>query len=655
VDLSVSDAPVGRLLDGRYHIEAAIARGGMATVYRALDTRLDRVVALKIMHPELATDGEFVGRFVREARAAAKLSHPSVVGVFDQGEDSGTVYLSMEYVEGRTLRQILREEGRLSPADALDMMTPVLAALQAAHEAGIVHCDVKPENILVGENGRIKVADFGLAKALTDPVAATGPLLGTVNYISPEQALGEPATPRSDVYSAGVVLSELLTGRPPHAAATDEQVIANHVDVDVQPPSLTDASIPAAVDELVLQATARDPRRRFAAAGVALEATEQVRASIDAGQGLESLDAAGVSVGEALTHVSAPPVQSDQHTSYLQAAPAAPASRTTAPSARRQARRNGGTTPRRAAGVPTRRTTRRPPRWRRILVLSALVAVIGGVIAGAWWLGEGRYVTTPSLLNLTVEEAIEEAQNAGLRVRQGGTEPSETFEAGRVMRTDPAPNERALRGVPIVLTTSSGPDRVTVPDVRGRSLEDATERIEDAGLVVEGPEEAYDNQVPEGDVISQGIAAGEKVKRGDAVPVVVSMGPEPLEITDYTGQEADKAERELRELGFDVVLEEQPHNEVRTGFVISQSPNSGTGVSGDQITLVVASQPDRIPVPNVIGRNVEEAERILSEAGFTNITIDERPSFWPQRQVVDQRPRPDREVRPDREIVLRVR
>ncbi|MFW6091213.1 MAG: protein kinase domain-containing protein, partial [Actinomycetota bacterium] len=207
MDLTVSDAPLGRLLDGRYRVDAALARGGMATVYRALDTRLDRTVALKVMHPELTVDDEFVASFIGEARSAARLSHPNVVGVFDQGQDDGVVFLAMEYVEGSTLRHVLRERGPLTSAQALAMLEPVLSALSAAHEAGIVHRDVKPENVLVGENGRIKVADFGLARALADSGTGNhGVLLGTVNYISPEQAQGAPATPRSDVYSAGVML-----------------------------------------------------------------------------------------------------------------------------------------------------------------------------------------------------------------------------------------------------------------------------------------------------------------------------------------------------------------------------------------------------------------------------------------------------------------
>ncbi|MGH8774237.1 MAG: protein kinase domain-containing protein, partial [Jiangellaceae bacterium] len=321
MDLHVSEAPVGRMVDGRYRVDATLARGGMATVYRALDTRLDRVVALKVMHPELAVDDEFVERFIGEARSAARLSHPAVVAVFDQGEDAGSVFLAMEYVEGRTLRRVLRDRGRLSPEHALKLVEPVLAALDAAHTAGIVHRDVKPENVLVGDDGRVKVADFGLARALSDASTATrGLLLGTVNYISPEQALGEAATPRSDVYSAGVMLYELLTGAPPHTGPTDFVIVRSHIDEDVPAPSETEPAVPGPVDELVRRSTTRDPEQRYADAGAFLAAVRGTRAALDSAvPGLEPRESAGVSIAEAMTstHAVHGPGRLSDHTTVL--------------------------------------------------------------------------------------------------------------------------------------------------------------------------------------------------------------------------------------------------------------------------------------------------------------------------------------------------
>jgi eukaryotic-like serine/threonine-protein kinase len=653
VDLSVSAPPVGRLLDGRYRVEAALARGGMATVYSALDTRLERVVALKVMHPELAVDDEFVERFIAEARSAARLSHPNVVGVFDQGEDAGTVFLAMEYVEGRTLRQVLRDRGALPAPDALALIDPVLAALTAAHEGGIVHRDVKPENVLVGENGRVKVADFGLARALTDSGTTTrGLLLGTVNYISPEQALGEPATPRSDVYSAGIVLYELLTGTTPHAGATDFVVVRNHIDNDVPPPSHIEPGIHPIVDQLVLRATARDVHQRFADANEFAEAVTAARDVVGAPvDGLETREAAGVSMTEAMSLTGTEMLEDGAwETSVMPA----PAHRTPGrpderrgqppPSARRQQRRP----------EPPSRARRRRRSWVGSLLLVIGLVLAGGVAAGAWWLGEGRYASVPPLVDLTYAEAEQRADEAGLRVRQGGVEPSERIEAGRVVRTEPDTGGRVLRGQYVTVITSSGAERFAVPDLRGKSKEEAEQALGERNLVAE-IDERYDDRVAEGNVIDQGIPPGQELRAGEHVPVYVSLGREPIEITDFTGQDAGAAEQQLTEDGFAVVREERHSPGVRPGIVISQTPNSGQGYRGDEISLVVSAEPSELRMPDVRGQHVDDAVRILNEAGFHDIELNERGGPFRLNIVVDQRPRPGREVSPDREIELRVR
>ena len=281
VDTTMSDALVGRVLDGRYRVEARIARGGMATVYRALDTRLDRVVALKVMHQLFAENDQFVARFNREAKSAARLSHPNVVAVYDQGEDDGYVFLAMEYVQGRTLRDLLRERTRLTPAEALSVLEPVLAALSAAHAAGLVHRDVKPENVLLADDGRVKVADFGLARAAANLEATSATsLIGTVAYLSPEQVIRGIADERSDVYSAGVMLFEMLTGRPPYDGETAVSVALKHAHEDVPPPSSLVSGIPTSVDLLVARATARDPDRRPHDAGAFLAEVVRVRGGL---------------------------------------------------------------------------------------------------------------------------------------------------------------------------------------------------------------------------------------------------------------------------------------------------------------------------------------------------------------------------------------
>ncbi|MGH8829310.1 MAG: protein kinase domain-containing protein, partial [Jiangellaceae bacterium] len=483
MDLFVTDTRIGRLIDGRYRVESVLARGGMATVYRALDARLERTVALKIMHPELAADDEFVVRFIGEARSAARLSDPHVVAVFDQGDDDGAVFLAMEYVEGATLREALREHGRLDAEVALEVTESVLTALSAAHRAGIVHRDVKPENVLVGEDGRVKVADFGLARALSNSSNATqGPLLGTVNYISPEQALGEPATPRSDVYSAGIMLYELLTGFAPHTGPTDFIVVRSHIDQDVPPPSAA-VPVPPAVDELVRTATARDPGDRYADAQRFLDALHRVQALLpasgldDADQtiiGAEAVEAAGVTLSTALQdtmlssaavtpvadHAGAVIDSDPAHTRIIQPSPATP------PPVGRRAARAGSA---RASNHHRQRRSVRGP------ILFAVVLVIAIAVAGgAWWLGAGRWTSTPALLNLTPEAAVAKADQSGLSAVVDGEAFSETVEVGLVVGTDPAPGAKIRRDGEVGLTLSKGPERYEIPDLVGMTLEEAT-------------------------------------------------------------------------------------------------------------------------------------------------------------------------------------
>ncbi|HEY0617015.1 MAG TPA: protein kinase, partial [Kribbella sp.] len=285
VSTQLSDHLVGRVLDGRYRVGARVAKGGMATVYEALDMRLDRIVALKVMHLGLGDDAEFGRRFVAEARAAARLSHPNVVAVFDQGDDDGTLFLAMEYVPGRTLRDVIRQQAPLPPARALDLLAPVLSALSAAHDAGIVHRDIKPENVLISNDGTVKVADFGLARAVTTTgnTATQGLLMGTVSYLAPELVTDGSADARSDVYSAGILLYELLTGNKPHTGDTPIQVAYAHVHADVPPPSQIQPGIPPYVDALVQRATARDRDIRPADARVLSRQVRRVRSALEEG------------------------------------------------------------------------------------------------------------------------------------------------------------------------------------------------------------------------------------------------------------------------------------------------------------------------------------------------------------------------------------
>jgi eukaryotic-like serine/threonine-protein kinase len=617
VDLSVSAPLVGRIVDGRYRVEAIVARGGMATVYRAVDARLDRVVALKVMHPDLAADSDFVVRFTAEARAAARLSHPAVVAVFDQGEDDGAVYLAMEYVEGRTLRKLLREQGRLSPGHALEVIDPVLAALDAAHHAGIVHRDMKPENVLVGHGGQVKVADFGLARALTDASTATrGLLLGTVNYISPEQALGEGATPRSDVYSTGVMLYELLTGQPPHTGPTDFVVVRSHIEIDVPAPSLVEPAVSPGLDALVRRATAREPLNRFADAGEFLAelrlARPTVGSGVDAGfgamiAGLEPRETAGVSLHEAMTAIMPSSAgEPPGHTNLIDRT----SGRTAAPP------RSRPQTPR-SAPFAERRRARERSRWRGPLLLSAVLLLAAGLAAGAWWYGAGRYTATPSLIDLTVEDARTAAEREGLAVEEAEPRFSEVIEPGRVVETVPGPGERILHEGTIELHVSKGPERYVVPDLAGLTRAEAEDALGAAGIPVGEIEEIYHEEVPAGVVVSQSAPPGEELRRDTPVSVEVSKGQEPIEIEDFTGRPFTEAEKALTDAGFVVETEEISDSDLPPGTVISQDPSSGTGARGDEIRLQVAASGQlKIPVPNVVGMDVGAARLLLGALGF---------------------------------------
>lgn len=659
MDLSVSDAPVGRLLDGRYRIEALLARGGMATVYKATDTRLDRAVALKIMHAELAADDEFVARFINEARAVARLSDPNVVNVFDQGEDDGAVYLAMEYIHGRTLRDVLHERGRLGADLALEVAESVLSALAAAHRAGIVHRDVKPENVLVGNDGRVKVADFGLARANSTSSKTTRGLLGTVSYISPEQALGDRATPRSDVYSAGIMLYELLTGKTPHEGPTDFVVVRSHIDDDVPPPSEA-VPLPPAVDDLVLTATAREPRQRYADAGAFLDAIRSTRATI-AGAPLpvpdddpeltqahaEPRDSAGVTLDEALagrtepeddeaeTDDAAPPVDDRREPEVSRPGSTrlidAPLSIRFAEDETDDEAPAPGSRAARQAEARARASSHRrneQSRSRRGLYLFLFVLLLAiGVATAAWWYGSGRWESTPSLLDLTAEQAEARADDSGFTAVNGGEEHSETVEAGLVLSTEPAPGERLLGGGEITYVLSLGPERYEVPELVGRTVDDANELAEPLSMTVRIDEEVYHDEVEAGLILTQSVEPGEQVRRDTEIAVTVSRGPQPLEIQDFTGRSAEEAQAALAEAGFRVGVQEQSSDDVEAGVVISQDPAGGTGFREDEITLVVSTGPELIEVPNVRGERVERAEEILREAGFEVQVEDLFPEF----------------------------
>jgi eukaryotic-like serine/threonine-protein kinase len=606
---STGDALIGRTLDGRYRVLRRIADGGMATVYLAVDERLDREVALKVMREHLTHDESFVTRFRREARSSASLSHPNVVAVFDQGEDDGHIFLAMEYVPGQTLRDVMREEGLLSPRAALDVLDPVLQALAEAHTKGLIHRDVKPENVILNDNGTVKVADFGLARAVTSQTVTStqGVLLGTVAYLSPEQVERGIADARSDVYAAGLMLFEMLTGTKAFTGETAIHVAYQHVHGGVPNPSSRVAGLPPALDELVAVATARDPDERPADAAEFLTLVRRTRATIPAG----ALDArpAGVAAGVAAaqpTATAALPLQRARPAAEAAGGVATrPRSETVAialppPPLEGRVVATGG-------GAPRRR------RWWPAVVAAALIA---GLTAWFFLLGPGATATVPSVQGRTQAEAVSAVRTAALdpRVTQAF---SEKVAAGVVISTDPAAGTTVRRGTDVALVVSKGPERYAVPPVVGMTLAEATARIEDVNLEVGKVGKAFDEKVPEGQVVSAKPGPGASLKKGATVSLTVSKGRKPIEVPDLTGKDATKAARELSALGLKVDATKQQNSDtVGKGKVISQDPRDGTLFKGDKVTLVVSKGPVLVDVPNVVGQQLAQARTALEGAGF---------------------------------------
>ncbi|MDO0928096.1 Stk1 family PASTA domain-containing Ser/Thr kinase [Streptomyces sp. TG1A-8] len=604
MDTTLQDPLVGQVLDGRYRVEARIAVGGMATVYRALDTRLDRVLALKVMHPALASDGSFVERFIREAKSVARLAHPNVVQVFDQGTDGPYVYLAMEYVAGCTLRDVLRERGALQPRAALDILEPVLAALGAAHRAGFVHRDMKPENVLVGDDGRVKVADFGLVRSVDSVTSTTGAVLGTVSYLAPEQVEQGAAGPRVDVYACGVVLYEMLTGGKPHAGDSPAQILYKHVHQDVPPPSALVPGLPGVLDELVASATARTPDDRPQDAAGLLGEVLRARAGLTD----EELDApppqalsAGHDNAEDRTSViprslTVPrplPVDGEddpraavRHTSRLEVPP-----------------------------VPPRRRLARPRRG--LVTVVATLLVVLGVGAGAWYINSGQFTEVPPLLTKTESQARARLETAGLEVRKVEREYSDTVQRGTVIGTDPAAGARIRSHDSVTLTVSRGPRTVKVPDLRGVPLAEAQDRLKADGLEPGMVGRAFSDRVARGSVIGTDPPAGTERHAGSAIALRVSKGG-PVDVPDVAGEDPDAAARELAEAGLKAeVSAGRVDSAYGKGRVARQSPAAGgRAAEGDTVTLTLSRGPEMVEVPDVVGAGADEARELLEASGF---------------------------------------
>ncbi|WP_172384064.1 Stk1 family PASTA domain-containing Ser/Thr kinase [Streptomyces sp. MNP-20] len=629
MDTTLKDPLVGQVLDGRYRVDGRIAVGGMATVYRAVDTRLDRVLALKVMHPTLAADASFVERFIREAKSVARLAHPNVVGVFDQGTDGPYVYLAMEYIAGCTLRDVLRERGALRPRAALDILEPVLAALGAAHRAGFVHRDMKPENVLIGDDGRVKVADFGLVRAVDSVTNTTGTVLGTVSYLAPEQIEQGTADTRVDVYASGVVLYEMLTGAKPHSGDSPAQVLFQHLNEDVPPPSAAVPGLAYELDELVATATARNPDLRPYDAVALLALLREARFALTDAQ-LDTVPPLA-RAGEHTAHDT-----SEDRTSVIPRADRAvqlPLPATRDVGRPEQAGQDGlnrtsvlrtPQPPPRPAGTPAARPASVKERIRRrllarrgITVAIAAVLLVLGVGAGIWYINSGQFTTVPAVLAKTEKDARARLDDVGLDVRKVKGAYSDTDKRGTVIATDPDVGDRIRQNGKVTLTVSLGPQTVKVPDLEGTPLSEAKDKLDDAGLGAGMVTTTFSEDVARGSVISTDPKPGTVRRAGTAVALLVSKGS-PIDVPDVVGDSESDAREELEEAGLKVkIAPTRVFSDEDKGAVAKQSPEAEKRLAGgDTVTLTLSKGPEMVEVPDVEGMKVGEATDKLEAAGF---------------------------------------
>ncbi|MET0297172.1 MAG: Stk1 family PASTA domain-containing Ser/Thr kinase [Microbacterium sp.] len=597
-----ADPLIGRLVDGRYRVRARIARGGMATVYVATDLRLERRIALKVMHGHLSDDTVFQSRFIQEARAAARLADPHVVNVFDQGQDGDMAYLVMEYLPGITLRELIREQKRLTVPQAITIMDAVLSGLAAAHRAGIVHRDVKPENVLLAEDGRIKIGDFGLARATTANTATGAQLLGTIAYLAPELVTRGTADARSDIYALGIMLYELLTGEQPYKGEQPMQIAFQHATDSVPRPSVKNPGIPEQLDELVLWATERAPDDRPVDAREMLDRLREIERDLGISPQVARATAAGLVREEG-------GLDSGDLTQVI---PTTGAVTTTAVDTADNATRL------RTA------TKRRSVKGGWLVVLVVLLAALAG--GAGWWFGSGpgSLVVVPAVTGTFADAQTRLLQDTLIAVER--QETSLDVPAGQVIRTDPAAGDRVDRDASIDVYISQGPAAATFEAFMGKTEADARTILGDQFIDVSDENSEFFTDAEAGTIVGVMItrASGEEVacgdgctvSQGDAATLWVSVGAVP----DVSGQSVGDATATLNGRGLQIGgTVEESSDSVEEGRVIRIADRDGGGSwqPGDSMTLVVSSGPPLFPVPNVVGLSLADAKTRLANAGFS--------------------------------------
>jgi len=554
------------VVDGRYRVLHRLGSGGMAEVYCAQDLQLGRKVALKILYRRFAEDGEFVERFRREASSAAGLQHQHVVAVYDRGEYDGTYYIAMEYLEGRSLKTIVQQEAPLDPDRAIDLIIQVLRAARFAHRRGIIHRDLKPHNVIVDADGRAKVTDFGIARAGASDMTQTGSIMGTAQYLSPEQAQGHAVSAASDIYSIGIMLYELLTGRVPFEGESAVTIALKQVNERPAPPSAYNPAVTPELEEAVMRALEKDPAHRYPDADAFIAALQGARD--------------GTATAVLAPVAPAPPLDPPSEAYVYPEEPLAP----------REPRDSG--------------------RWW-LWLLAVLVAGLG--LAAVLLLPGTQKVGVPTVVGADQANAEAKLRREGFRVDT--VQKTAEQPAGQVIGQDPTGGTKAKKGSTVTLTVSAGPQQVSVPQVVGLTVSSARGRLQKAGLDASEREENSDT-VAQGRVISVSPTEGQKVDKGSSVTLVVSSGKPQVEVPDVVGKSFDEAQSTLQAAGFKVTRVDK-ESDKSAGTVLSQNPKSGGRIdSGSTIALTVAKEPSQVPVPDVTGEDAPAAIAALSGQGF---------------------------------------
>ncbi|NDF02085.1 MAG: Stk1 family PASTA domain-containing Ser/Thr kinase [Actinobacteria bacterium] len=595
----------GELIDGRYQIGAVIASGGMATVYSAIDTRLDRPVAVKIMHAHLAQDEDFVARFIREAKAAAAISHPNLISVHDQGWNTGgvpAVFLVMELVSGSTLRDLINQKGRLAPEEVLPILSEVLSALAVAHKAGIVHRDLKPENIMISTEGKIKVGDFGLARAMSAGQTLTADasvLLGTVAYLAPEQVQRGIADARSDVYSLGVVTFEALTGKKPYEGESPIHIAYQHVNERIPAPSTVVTNLPKEIDELVLRATSPDPDLRPANAQELLELVRLAQIAIDPANRQLSLP------------LGLPPMPvpiKKEPRSKVKKIKEISKKMDTAPVIQNKYSDTG----------EIRRQTSKRVKRNRIIAIALFFALL--LSAGATWynyFGPGAKVSIPSIVGMKSSEAKNTLTQANLNLKITKEIFSEEISKGRVIEMSPSAGEKIATDGFINVIVSKGPERYLVPKLSGLSLADAGPLLTKSKLVIGSTNYVFNEKIEKDLIIGSSPTFGEMLKKNSPVNLLISKGSDLIEVGAYAGKSSEQALTELNDAGFNVTVKEKFSETVKAGNVISRDPQELKISRGAKITLTVSKGPEFALIPSgLLKSDQQSATKKLENAGF---------------------------------------